>query len=88
MLILLFLSFITSIWAIRHQSIAVYNFVCNEFANIILTSAFGFFLKGITLTEKKITQIYKGMLPFMEIQVFVLMLIAIFKEVSGMILLL
>ncbi len=52
-----------------------------------LTPPFGFslfYLKGVAPPEVKTTQIYKGVLPFIGIQVFVLMLIAVFPAVFGM----
>ncbi len=52
-----------------------------------LTPPFGFslfYLKGVAPPEVQTTQIYRGVLPFIGIQVFVLMLIAAFPSLFGM----
>lgn len=52
-----------------------------------LTPPFGFslfYLKGVAPPEVQTTQIYKGVLPFIGIQLFVLMLIAVFPTVFGL----
>ena len=52
-----------------------------------LTPPFGFslfYLKGVAPPEVRTTDIYKGVLPFILIQMFVLALIVIFPEWFGM----
>jgi TRAP-type mannitol/chloroaromatic compound transport system permease large subunit len=52
-----------------------------------LTPPFGFslfYLKGVAPTQVRTTDIYKGVLPFIAIQMFVLALIVIFPEWFGM----
>ncbi len=51
-----------------------------------LTPPFGFslfYLKGVAPPEVKTTHIYKGVMPFIAIQVFILILLTIFPEVFG-----
>ncbi len=51
-----------------------------------LTPPFGFslfYLKGVAPISVRTTQIYKGVLPFIAIQVFVLILIAIYPQLFG-----
>ncbi len=51
-----------------------------------LTPPFGFalfYLKGVAPPEVRTTQIYKGVLPFIGIQMFVLMLIAVYPSLFG-----
>jgi tripartite ATP-independent transporter DctM subunit len=51
-----------------------------------LTPPFGFslfYLKGVAPPEVKTMHIYKGVMPFIAIQVFILMLLTIFPEVFG-----
>jgi TRAP-type mannitol/chloroaromatic compound transport system permease large subunit len=48
-----------------------------------LTPPFGFalfYLRGVAPPEIKTTQIYRGVMPFVAIQLFALVLIAIFPE--------
>lgn len=52
-----------------------------------MTPPFGFslfFLKGITPPSVKTTEIYKGVLPFIVIQIFVLFLMAVFPGIFGL----
>lgn len=52
-----------------------------------LTPPFGFalfYLKGVAPPEVKTTDIYRGIVPFITIQIFVLMLVGFFPELMGM----
>jgi tripartite ATP-independent transporter DctM subunit len=52
-----------------------------------LTPPFGFslfYLKGVAPSEVKTTQIYRGVIPFIIIQVSILFILAVFPELFGM----
>jgi len=52
-----------------------------------LTPPFGFslfYLKGVAPPEVKTTQIYRGVVPFIIIQVSILFILAVFPELFGM----
>ncbi|DAB31655.1 MAG TPA: C4-dicarboxylate ABC transporter, partial [Sulfurospirillum sp. UBA11407] len=52
-----------------------------------LTPPFGFslfYLKGVAPPEVKTTHIYKGVMPFISIQVIVLIILTVFPEFFGL----
>ena len=52
-----------------------------------MTPPFGFslfFLKGVTPNNVKTTDIYKGVIPFILLQILVLFLLAVFPEIFGL----
>ena len=54
------------------------NFNCNEFTNFFLTPPFGFsifYLKGVAPKEVTTTQLYKGVIPYVIIQLIALLLV-------------